>query len=62
MKQIQVDSVLDYIIMPRNMFKAGENIMLDDVTTDDLEKHFGKKILICDCTGEDLIELINDHI
>ncbi|OPZ92415.1 MAG: hypothetical protein BWY74_01587 [Firmicutes bacterium ADurb.Bin419] len=62
MKQIQVDSVLDYIIMPRNMFKAGENIMLDDVTADDLEKHFGKKILICDCTGEDLIELINGHI
>ncbi|MFL0196954.1 DUF512 domain-containing protein [Clostridium sp. WILCCON 0269] len=62
MKQIQADSVLNYIIMPRNMFKAGENIMLDDVTVDELEKYFKKDILICDYTGEDLIQLINDNI
>lgn len=62
MKQLSVDSALDYIIMPKNMFKSGENIMLDDVTTDELEKHFKRKILICDFTGEDLIELINKHI
>ncbi|MBC8061741.1 MAG: DUF512 domain-containing protein [Clostridiaceae bacterium] len=62
MKQIKVDSVLDYIIMPRNMFKSGENIMLDDVTIDELEKYFKKKIIICDYKGEDLIQLINEHI
>ena len=62
MNQIKVDSVLEYIIMPRNMFKSGENIMLDDVTIDELEKHFKKKIIICDYKGEDLIQLINEHI
>jgi putative radical SAM enzyme (TIGR03279 family) len=62
MKQIEVDNVLDYIIMPRNMFKAGENIMLDDVSAEDLEKYFKKKILICECSGENLIEIINDYI
>jgi len=62
MKQIKVESVLEYIIMPRNMFKSGENIMLDDVTIDDLEKYFKKKIIICDYKGEDLIQLINEHI
>jgi len=62
MKQIKVESVLEYIIMPRNMFKSGENIMLDDVTIDELEKHFKKKIIICDYKGEDLIQLINEHI
>lgn len=60
MNQIQVDSVLDYIIMPRNMFKNEENIMLDDVTVDELEKHFNKKIILCDYKGEDLIQLMND--
>ena len=62
MKQIKVESVLDYIIMPRNMFKSGENIMLVDVTIDELEKYFKKKIIICDYKGEDLIQLINEHI
>ena len=62
MKQIKVESVLEYIIMPRNMFKSGENIMLDDVTIDELEEYFKKKIIICDYKGEDLIQLINEHI
>lgn len=62
MKQIQQDQVLDYIIMPKNMFKSDENMMLDDVTAVDLEKYFNKKILICDFTGEDLIQLINEHM
>jgi len=62
MNQIEVDSVLDYIIMPRNMFKSGENIMLDDVTIDDFKKYFKKEIIICDYKGEDLIQLINEHI
>ncbi len=62
MKQIQIDDVSDYIIMSRNMFKTGEDIMLDDVTVDELEKYFRKKILICDYKGEDLIQLINEHI
>lgn len=62
MKQVPVESARDYIILPRNMFKSGENIMLDDVTVEELEKHFRKKILMCDFTGEDLIQLINEHV
>jgi NifB/MoaA-like Fe-S oxidoreductase len=60
-KQIPVESAIDYIIMPMNMFKRRENIMLDDVTVDELEKHFHKKITLCDFTGEDLIQLINEY-
>ncbi|MEG6522972.1 DUF512 domain-containing protein [Desulfotomaculum sp. 1211_IL3151] len=62
MKHIQPQSVFDYIIMPKNMFKSDENIMLDDVTAVDLEKYFNKQILLCDFTGEDLIQVINEHI
>lgn len=61
MKQVQADNVFDYIIMPKNMFKSGESIMLDDVTIAELEKYFNKKILLCEYTGEDLIQLINEH-
>lgn len=61
MKQVQPESVLDYIIMPRNMFKSDESIMLDDVTAVELENYFNKKILICDFTGEDLIQVISKH-
>ena len=61
MKQVQADNVFDYIIMPKNMFKSGESIMLDDVTIDELENYFNKKILLCEYTGEDLIQLINEH-
>ncbi|WP_312337488.1 DUF512 domain-containing protein [Anaerospora hongkongensis] len=60
-KQVQADNVFDYIIMPKNMFKSGESIMLDDVTIDELENYFNKKILLCEYTGEDLIQLINEH-
>ncbi|WP_312419085.1 DUF512 domain-containing protein [Anaerospora hongkongensis] len=61
MKQVQADNVFDYIIMPKNMFKSGESIMLDDVTIAELENYFNKKILLCEYTGEDLIQLINEH-
>lgn len=61
MKQVQAGNVFDYIIMPKNMFKSGESIMLDDVTIAELENYFNKKILLCEYTGEDLIQLINEH-
>lgn len=62
MKQVRIESVLDYIIMPKNMFKSGENIMLDDTTADALEEYFHRELLICDFTGEDLIRIINEHL
>ncbi len=62
MKQIQPESIFDYIIMPKNMFKSDENIMLDDVSAVDLETYFNKKVLICDFTGENLIQIINEYI
>lgn len=61
MKQVQAGNVFNYIIMPKNMFKSGESIMLDDVTIAELENYFNKKILLCEYTGEDLIQLINEH-
>ena len=54
--------------MSSNMFRKGyeladndEQIMLDDYKVKDLEEKLDVKIIICDYTGEDLIDLINEH-
>lgn len=52
----------EYLIMPRNMFRAGEEVMLDGITKSDLESELGVKILIVDYTGEDLIKIINREL
>lgn len=62
MQQLPPDDALDYIIMPKNMFKNDELVMLDDVSLQDLETYYGKKILVCDFTGEDMIHIMNNHI
>ena len=58
--QLKKEEVKDYIIIPKNMLKADENIFLDDVSVQELEEFYGKKIIICEYTGEDLIEVLND--
>lgn len=62
MDQVKPDEVMDHIIMPENMFKSGENIMLDDVTLEQLERYFGKKIVVCDYKGENLIHIVNENL
>ena len=47
------------LIMPRNMFRAGEDIMLDGVRIDELEKELDTRVIVVDYTGEDLIQKIN---
>ena len=56
-----------YLIMPNNMFRKGyelgpkEQIMLDDTKIEDLEDALGIKVIVCDYTGDDLIDIINTH-
>ena len=55
----------DYLIMPSNMFRKGyelapaDMIMLDDLRIEDVEKVLGVKVIVCDYTGDDLIDIIN---
>ncbi|MFL0247065.1 DUF512 domain-containing protein [Candidatus Clostridium stratigraminis] len=51
----------EFVLIPQNMLRGGEEIFLDDITVKELEKTINRKIIICDYTGEDLIELINTH-
>lgn len=68
MEQLSKEETHEYIIMADNMFRKGyelgdykELIMLDDTTVDNLEKKLHAKVLICDYTGENLIEIINNN-
>ena len=58
----------EYLIMADNMFRKGyepgditQRIMLDDLTAKDIEERLGVKVIVCSYTGEDLIDLINEH-
>lgn len=68
-EQVKGKVLKDFVIIPNNMLKKGyepgsentEKVFLDNVTVDDMEKILGKKIIITDFSGEDLIDLINAH-
>ena len=60
-KQLKKEEVKDYILISRNMLKADEDIFLDDVSVKDLEEFYGKRIIICEYTGEDFIEILNAY-
>ncbi|NEZ45997.1 DUF512 domain-containing protein [Clostridium niameyense] len=58
----------DYVIIPDVMLRKGyepanddEKIFLDDITLEQLEKAINRKILVCDYTGEDLIDIIIEY-
>ncbi|MBW9152798.1 DUF512 domain-containing protein [Clostridium estertheticum] len=67
-KQLTGEKLGEYLILPSNMFKSGyelgsneQQIFLDNVTVSDLEKSLNTKVLICDYSGEDLINIINQN-
>lgn len=51
----------EFVLIPQNMLRGGEEIFLDDITIRELEKALNRKIIICDYTGENLVNLINKH-
>ena len=61
-KTLGSGEVHQHLIMPRNMFRAGEDIMLDGIRISELEEALDTKIIVVDYTGEDLIEKINETL
>ncbi|NMM65622.1 DUF512 domain-containing protein [Clostridium sp. P21] len=58
----------DYVIIPNVMLRKGyelapndEKVFLDDITVEELSKGLNRKVIVCDFTGEDLVQIINDH-
>lgn len=57
--QLKDKKLGEYLIIPKNMLRAYEDVFLDDITIKELENKLNIKVLVCDYTGENLIELIN---
>jgi len=44
------------LLIPSNMLRTGENVFLDDVTTDDVERELGLRVIPTAQSGRDFIE------
>lgn len=67
-EQLKDEDLGNYVIIPDCMLRKGyelaaddEKIFLDDITVEGLAKALNRDILVCDYTGEDLIQIINEH-
>lgn len=57
-EQLRGKDLGDNLIITRNMLRDGENVLLDDVTTDDIERELGTKIIAVGDDGYELLEAI----
>lgn len=61
-KQLKDFKDYDKVIIPSSMLKCDEEIFLDNLTVDDLEKKLNKKIIISEVNGEKLVDIfINER-
>jgi putative radical SAM enzyme (TIGR03279 family) len=58
-EQLKDKDLGEFLILPRNMLRAGEDVFLDDIRIDTLETELNVKVIIADYAGEDLVEIIN---
>jgi len=49
---------IDFYVIPSNMLKEFSDVFLDNVKVSELEQKLGKKIVVADSAGDDLIEKI----
>lgn len=58
-EQLKDKNLGDYLVIPKNMLRANEKVFLDDITVEELEKILKIKVILCEYTGDDLIDAIN---
>ena len=56
--QLKNKKIGDTLIITKNMLRDGENVLLDDVTTNDIEKALGVKIVAVADDGYELLDAI----
>ncbi len=54
-KQLKGKELGSMLYLPENLLRSGENYLLDDVTTLDIEKELDIKVGIAKCDGHDLV-------
>lgn len=60
-KQLKGKELGDCLLLPCNMLRAGENVFLDDVTVEELEKDLGVSIRVVDEDGASLVHTVIDQ-
>ncbi|MCI5648908.1 MAG: DUF512 domain-containing protein [Fusicatenibacter sp.] len=58
MEQLEGKDLGDYLLIPCNMLRSGENVFLDDVTVEEAEKRLKVKIQVVDEPGSDLVKAV----
>jgi len=51
-----------YLYLPDNVLRNGENVLLDDTTVSDMEKALDTPVAFIDCFGSNLVQSILNHI
>ena len=59
-QQLKGKDLGEKLLLPCNMLRSGENIFLDDVSVEELEKELETEIVIVDEDGADLVASILD--
>ena len=57
-RQLKGKELGDWLLLPVNMFRAGERVFLDDVTASDVEKALQVHVRIVQSSGRDLVSAI----
>ena len=57
-KQLKGAELGEALLLPCHMLRAGENVFLDDVTTDEVERELGVPVVVVEADGADLCRCI----
>ena len=60
-EQLRGKDLGDNLIITKNMLRDGENVLLDDVTTEDIEKALNCKLIAVGDDGYELLEAITER-
>ncbi len=59
-EQLQGKDLGDCLLIPCNMLRAGENVFLDDVTVEEVEKELGVSIQVVDQDGASFVRAVTE--
>mgnify|MGYP000932867720 FL=1 len=59
--QLRSYDATEAIIVPKSMFKKGEEIFLDNITKEDVEKELNKKVIPLDISGKEFIDILKEE-
>ena len=58
MEQLKGRDLGDALLLPCNMLRSQENVFLDDITTNELERALGTPVIIAGSSGEELVSAV----